>query len=107
MKQRVGVIHRFIHDKKGYIDKVEFFGYGEIIAEEVPPPGVMFMGIDMHKAGDEIAKIQLDNGDTVWGCECIFNTEETIQREIKDKEIIEVRINDVRGNSHYGSLIVG
>jgi hypothetical protein len=97
MMDRIGAYHKMYHDDKGYATKVEFFGYGHYLGEEIPPPGITFMGMELHKFGDETPKLQLDNGDIIWGCECVWATEEQMQRDVAGIELEIVSIHDVRG----------
>jgi hypothetical protein len=97
MMNRIGAYHRMITDEEGYGKQVEFFGYGTFLGEEVPPPGIMFLGRDISQYEEEYPKLQLDNGDIIWGFECVFATEEQMKRDISGLELINVSIHDVRG----------
>lgn len=66
------------------------FGYGTYQGHEVPPPGVMFMGVDLHEAGHENPKIVLDSGKVVWGCECWWGGEERTRRAIDGRTVVMV-----------------
>ena len=63
-------------------DKViEFLGYGEYVGCEVPPEEV-----GGYNMGLPNPKIKLDNGETVWGCQCWWGPEVSIQRKLKEYE---------------------
>jgi hypothetical protein len=79
--ERVGAICGETED-----NTVEIFGYGVFNGYEVPPPGVKFMGIDLHEVKHENPKITLDNGQVVWGCECWWGPEAKIQQTVAEAE---------------------
>jgi hypothetical protein len=78
-------------------DTVKFLGWGEYIGEEIPSEEVGgFMGQVMRQMGKPNPCILLDNGKKVYGCECWWGPEERIKKEIGDRKIIEVDIDEVR-----------
>lgn len=62
---------------------VKFLGYGTYQGDQVHP-----------EFGFPNPKLVLDNGDTVWGCECWWGPEEQIRKEIEGHKIEEVRIRE-------------
>jgi len=64
---------------------VKLFGFGTYTCNEVPPTSVG--GFNLGIANP---KIELDNGNTVYGCECWWGSEEKIKDMIKGLEVIEV-----------------
>ncbi len=87
---RVGVF--FSSTKK----KVKLIGFGVYLGEEIPPPGVMFLGLDMHSKGWETAKIQLDSGEIVWGCEGWWGAEKYANLNLEGRVVEVVLIEDCR-----------
>lgn len=51
------------------------FGFGTYVGDEVPPPGIRLMGVDLHDCRRPNPKIVLDDGRVVWGCECWWGPE--------------------------------
>lgn len=68
--------------------KMLFLGYGTYVGKE-PCPAL---------GNYPNPKIQLDNGDIVWGCECWWDTEDGMKKRLaKYKGVIkDVRIADFR-----------
>lgn len=70
-------------------------GYGIIVGDEVPP----------HEVSDSYArnltktkKLLLDDGVTVYGCECVWGPEEQIKKRLRFYQVIEtVDIKQRRG----------
>ena len=62
---------------------VEFAGYGVYKGDEVPPKGIEFMGMDLHEMNHTNPRIDLDNGHTVWGCQCWWGSEKAIEDKMK------------------------
>lgn len=77
---RVGAIS---HSKE---DTVYFYGYGTYQGDSVPPKNVGGFNI-----GCPNPEIKLDNGNSVYGCECWWGSEAKIKKELlKYKNIIEI-----------------
>ena len=76
---------------------VRFFGYGTYQGRHVPPAGVDIRGVDLHALGVKTAQIRLDNGDTVWGCQCWWEGEDAVRLYLARvrKRVVPVRIADV------------
>lgn len=73
---RVGAVSHFSGDT------IYMYGYGVYEGNQVPgddnkPGGVM--GFMVVEASIPNPKIRLDNGSTVWGCECWWGAESSIQ----------------------------
>lgn len=68
---------------------VKLLGYGVYLDDEVPPPSV---DESLHLIGITNPKIALDNGNTVWGCQCWWASEEKAREMIGGREIVDVRI---------------
>ena len=67
-------------------DDVYFYGYGTYQGDSVPPKNVGGFNI-----GHPNPEIKLDNGNTVYGCECWWGAEEEIKKELlKYKNIIRI-----------------
>lgn len=69
-------------------ETVRLLGYGTYIGNEIPPEG------PLHKIGIPNPKIQLDNGDVVWGYQCWWGDEEEVKCSIGGRQVIEVKISD-------------
>ena len=93
-KRKIGDRVGAISHSKGTVTYI--FGYGTYQGEEVPPPGVKMMGIDMHEIGHKNPKIVLDSGKVVWGCECWWGSETAIQKRLSGAEVVEVDIDESR-----------
>lgn len=65
---------------------VEFAGYGVYKGDEIPPKGIKFMGMDLHEMKRENPRIDLDNGHTIWGCQCWWGSEESIKKQLEEYE---------------------
>ncbi len=65
-------------------------GHGNYVGDVVPPPGVALMGIELHAMGRANPKIELDNGNVIWGCQCWWGSEEAMAEKLEGHEIIEL-----------------
>lgn len=65
-------------------------GHGDYVGDHVPPPGVGLMGIELHALGHKNPKIELDNGNVIWGCQCWWGSKERMEEELGDMEIVEL-----------------
>jgi len=80
---------------------VEFFGYGDLVGDEVPTTAVGPLA-EMAKVMERAnPKIKLDSGLVVWGCECWWGPEEKIKAQIAHYEedgwtVKNVNIDEVR-----------
>lgn len=68
---------------------VKLLGYGVYLGDEVPPASVDEF---LSRFGMTNPKIALDNGNTVWGCQCWWASEEKVREMIGGREIVDVRI---------------
>lgn len=71
-------------------EEVRFYGFGVYVGDEVPPPGVGLWGVDYHELQHTNPRIDLDDGGTVWGCQCWWGSEERVRREIGDRRVVMV-----------------
>lgn len=73
---------------------VYFLGYGVYEGDFVPPADVN----PLLNQGRKNPKIRLDNGKTVWGCECWWGPEERIKGELANPnlKVVEVDIDEER-----------
>ncbi len=70
---------------------VRFLGFGEIVAQEIPPQSI---------TDTRNPKIRLDNGNIVWGYECWWNSVEIIESYLQEAATVEeVDINEERTQS--------
>jgi hypothetical protein len=81
---RVGAI-RNADDSAVYL-----YGYGVYNGMKRPPYGLF--GVPIEKMPENYTNpcILLDNGETVWGLECWWGSEEKIKKAIGNKKIITV-----------------
>lgn len=86
--ERVGAISHATEDT------VYLLGFGVYEGDHVPPPeaGGFNLGIANPR-------IKLDNGKTVYGCECWWGSEERIKSTFGTRKIVEVDIDDARKNA--------
>lgn len=77
----------------GNDEGIKFLGYGTYEGDEVPPAEVSDMLHDNEIANP---KLVLDSGDVVWGCECWWGPEKSIEKRLEGQKIIFVRIADER-----------
>jgi len=66
---------------------VNFLGYGTYDGEHVPPPDVC---PDRHELKITNPRITLDSGETVWGMQCWWGSEEGIRKQIELYDIVNV-----------------
>lgn len=72
-------------------------GYGVFMGREIPPKfGKNHTTSILNQLKIASPKIILDNGDTVWGCECWWGPEENVKMLIEGKLILDARIEDER-----------
>lgn len=64
---------------------VEFFGYGVYEGDFIPAEAVGFLAQVLRDAKHANPRIKLDNGGTVYGCECWWGNEERVKELIKGK----------------------
>jgi hypothetical protein len=73
-------------------DRIELLGYGVYMGDEIPPESAGGFNL-----GFPNPKIQLDSGDIVWGCECWWGPQETIEARVAMySEVVTVSIHDAR-----------
>jgi hypothetical protein len=78
--------------------KVDFLGYGTYKGDEVPSnTGPKSMTGMLAEVGCPNPKIELDNGDVVWGCECWWGPEPEVRKRLDGLTVTLVRICDYRG----------
>jgi len=81
-------------------DTAYLFGFGTYRGEEVPPPGVQCMGIDLHDMGHTNPKIELDSGKVVWGCECWWGGEGAVRKRLSQfTNVVDVDIDEARARA--------
>lgn len=75
---------------------VLFLGYGVYEGDEVPFAAAGVMADVLRERALTNPKIRLDNGDVVWGCECWWGPEATIQSRMAEYKAAGYRIDVVR-----------
>lgn len=68
---------------------VNFIGWGKYAGESVPVEAVGGMADCLKESEITNPKIELDNGEVVYGCECWWGSEERVKEMIDGKEIID------------------
>ena len=81
MIERVGAI------QKADAETVWFYGYGVYQGDTVPPESIGGM---FSRLGIESPTILLDNGYTVYGCECWWAPEDEVKQMIENRVVITV-----------------
>ena len=81
MIERVGAI------QKADAETVWFYGYGVYQGDTVPPESIGGM---FSRLGIESPTILLDNGYTVYGCECWWAPEDEVKQMIENRAVITV-----------------
>lgn len=69
-------------------------GEGTYMGCEEPPKEVQENYVGAYPKGETNPKIQLDTGETVWGCQCWWSLKETSERELEDYQIINVTMEE-------------
>ncbi|MGP8322376.1 MAG: hypothetical protein ACT6FG_00040 [Methanosarcinaceae archaeon] len=76
--ERAGAVISIHGDSK----KINLAGYGVYKGYEIPLAGIVYMGVDMHDLKRKNPRIDLDNGHTIWGCQCYWGSEEAMKKRI-------------------------
>ena len=83
---------------------VSLLGFGTYVGDEVPDENAVgVLAEALRECSARNPKIELDNGDVVWGCECWWGDEKIVKAKFADREIIPVDINKVRAD-HYAQV---
>ena len=75
---------------------VEFLGYGVLSGFALPKEGVGYVCDSFVKEKRQDAVIKLDTGETVYGCECFWSTEEAVKTVLEKKQIVPVTVAAIR-----------
>lgn len=77
---------------------VTIFGHGAYRGKSIPPDlgGITHLCV---QANIPTAVIELDDGETVYGCECHWGGEDIIRQWIGDRHVEKVGIRDIRRNA--------
>jgi hypothetical protein len=68
---------------------VRLFGYGTYQGMEIPPT-------EVWPLSEPNPKIQLDSGETVWGCECWWASEDEVKARIGGRTVEMTTVEDYR-----------
>jgi len=68
---------------------VKFIGFGKYVGEAVPNEAVGFMADALKENEMTNPKIELDNGEVVYGCECWWGSEESVKEMLEGMEVID------------------
>lgn len=88
---RVGAIYR-----EEFNGPVELFGYGVYAGDAVPVEAVGWTADIARESGLLIPRIELDNGQVVYGCECWWGPEAIVRERLSGREVRYVSIAKVR-----------
>lgn len=66
---------------------VKLLGYGVYAGEEIPPDEFL------HDLGIKNPKIVLDSGGVVWGYQCWWGDEDTVKKQLGDRQVIIVDLD--------------
>jgi len=86
-------------------EQVRFLGYGVYEGDKVPDDDAAGpMAETLREYSVTNPCIKLDNGDTVWGCECWWGDESEMKKHLTKLEengikIVPVTIGDIRAES--------
>ncbi len=76
---------------------VEFLGYGVYVGDFVPKEAAGFMADGLREVEMSNPKIELDDGEVVYGCECWWGSEEKVKKMLETyDEIKYIKISDIR-----------
>ena len=80
---------------------VKFLGYGKYVGDHPPVEAVGWMAESLAKSNVPNPKIELDNGEVVYGCECWWGVEAGVKEKLAKYteagyEVVEVKMSDVR-----------
>lgn len=89
MSKRVGAIND-VSDSQ-----VEFFGFGNYVGDFVPTEAVGWLADIAKEVGRKNPKIELDNGEFVYGCECWWGGEDAVKKEIEKYKVEGLKIVNV------------
>ena len=73
-------------------ESVEFLGYGVYEGDEIPINAVGQIAEIIKEVGNLNAKLKLDDGSIVYGCECWWGAEEKVKTILKDRVVNLVSI---------------
>lgn len=77
-------------------DTVEVFGSGVYEGDSIPTEAVGFLAEAAQQMKHKNPRIRLDNGKVVYGCECWWGSEKSVEKNLKGKKIVMVDINEAR-----------
>lgn len=80
---------------------VRLFGSGVYVGDEKPDKDQHKFGMVgmLAKEGIENPRINLDNGDVVWGCECWWGPEDELEEILKGKAVAGVTVAEFRAQA--------
>jgi hypothetical protein len=76
--------------------EVQFIGYGVYEGDYEVEAGVGGMGELLREAQIPNPRIKLDSGETVYGCECWWGSEERVKKQLEGKKVIMVSPSEFR-----------
>lgn len=77
-------------------EAIEFLGFGIYLGKKVPVGAVGPIAEALREFNEPDSCILLDSGQTVYGCECWWNTENKIQSRLQNKPVINIDIDRLR-----------
>lgn len=76
--------------------KAYVFGEGTYAGEAVPLEAIGVFANAMKDMGIKSPKIELNNGEVVYGCECWFGDVKLMLKKIGDKEHVQITAREMR-----------
>jgi hypothetical protein len=62
---------------------VKLLGYGIYVGDEVPPSSGGWMAEALAEHGLKNPRLDLDSGETVWGCQCWWGPEDEVKAKVE------------------------
>lgn len=86
-------------------DVAEIFGYGIYEGDfKIDNPDICSFGIRMASLDVINPRILLDNGSTVWGCECWWGAEEGVKKKLEGKTVKIITVEEYRKRSNEEAI---
>jgi len=78
-------------------DNIYFLGFGVYEGDEVPGEDVAgMMGSLLRMREQKNPKLVLDNGDSIWGCECYWGPTDQFRSFSNMRKIVPITVADYR-----------
>ncbi len=78
-------------------DNIYFLGFGVFEGEEIPEEGTVGMMASLLRMREQKnPKLVLDNGDSIWGCECYWGPADQFRSFANMRKIISTNVAEYR-----------